>query len=162
MKGHMVPTNTRYGRNSRRRAFTLMEIMLVVIIIGILAAMVVANFGGMSTDAKVTRAQADIAQIRMQLGLFEQRYGHYPTEEERGLMALLERPSTIPENEWRRCGETEPIDPWGNAYVYLSGSRRLDTSRDYNLYSMGPNEQDESMTGDDIPNLQNNTSKVAK
>ncbi len=133
-----------------RRAFTLMEIMLVVIIIGILATMVITNFGGMSTDARISRAQADIAQLRTQIALFEQRYGRYPTDEDGGLMALLERPSTIPREDWRRIGETDPIDPWGNAYIYLSAGSRVDQTRDFNLYSPGPNGTDEAMQGDDI------------
>lgn len=132
------------------RGFTLLEIMLVVIIISVLASLVIVNFGGMSTDAKIARTQADLSQIRMQLGLFEQRYSHYPMEEEGGLKALLERPSTIAEAEWRRFGENEAIDPWGNAYVYLVGSRRADATRDYNLYSPGPNGIDDGMQGDDI------------
>ena len=130
--------------------FTLMEIMLVVIIIGILASLVIANLGGLSTEARISRAKADISQIRMQLGLFEQRYGHYPTDEEGGLIALLERPDTIPEEEWRRFGENEPIDPWGNTYIYLIESSRVDKEREYNLYSMGENEIDDGMEGDDI------------
>ena len=142
--------------------FTLMEIMLVVIIIGILAAMVISNFGGMSNEAKTSRAQADISQLRVQLGLFEQRIGHYPTDEDGGLMALLERPSSIPETQWRRFGENEPIDPWNNTYVYLSGNRRIDKDRDYNLYSIGPNGQDDNMTGDDIPTLDGKREKDAR
>lgn len=148
-------------KQANQSGFTLMEIMLVVIIIGILASMVIANFGGMSTEAKISRAQADLSQIRMQLGLFEQRYGHYPTDEEGGLMALLERPSTISENDWRRFGENEPLDPWNNPYVYLVVNRRIDKDRDYNLYSMGPNAQDDNMTGDDIPNLDTKREKDA-
>lgn len=127
-----------------------MEIMLVVIIIAILASLVVGNLGGMSTEAKVTRARADIAQIRLQIGLFEQRYGHYPTTEEGGLLALLEQPSTISDEDWRRFGENEPIDPWGNPYIYLAGSARIDQKREFNLYSMGENEIDDAMQGDDI------------
>ncbi len=138
------------GRLRRRSGFTLMEIMLVVIIIGILATMVIANFGGLSTEARMTRAQADISQLRLQLGLFEQQYGHYPTEEEGGLLALVQRPSAIPEDKWRRFGETEAIDPWGNPYIYLVGGRRIDATRDYNLYSMGENEMDDGMAGDDV------------
>lgn len=132
------------------RGFTLIEIMLVVIIIGILAAMVVGNLGGMSTQAKITRAQADIGQLRMQLGLFEQRYGHYPTEEEGGLMALLEKPVTIEDKDWKRFGNTEPVDPWGNPYVYLVEDSRISLTRDFNLYSMGPNGEDDAMEEDDI------------
>ena len=133
-----------------RRGFTLMEIMLVVIIIAILASVVVANLGGMSTEAKISRAKADLASLRMQLGLFEQRYGHYPTADEGGLMALLERPSTIPEDKWKRFGDSEPIDPWSNAYVYLVGNSRIDKTRDFNLYSCGPDGADDRITGDDI------------
>jgi general secretion pathway protein G len=133
------------------RGFTLMEIMLVVLIIGILATIVVGNMGGMSTEARITRALADISQIKLQLALFEQRYSHYPTEEEGGLMALIERPSTISEEEWKgRFLDTDPIDPWGNPYVYLVGSRRIDKTRAFNLYSMGPGKIDDGMTGDDV------------
>lgn len=143
--------NARYLQSHNQTSgFTLIEIMLVVIIIGILAAMVIGNFGGMSTEARTTRAQADIGQLRMQLGLFEQRYGHYPTEEEGGLMALLERPSSIAEADWRRFGESEPVDSWGNTYIYLVGNRRIDPDRDFNIYSMGPNGQDDGLKGDDI------------
>lgn len=149
----------RLGQGRTSRGFTLMEIMLVVIIIGILASMVIANFGGMSTEAKISRSQADIAQLRMQLGLFEQRYGRYPTDEDGGLIALLEKPNSIPETEWRRFGENEPIDPWGNPYVYLVGSRRVDKEREYNLYSMGPNGEDNGMKDDDIPNQASSMSK---
>lgn len=132
------------------KGFTLMEIMLVVIIIGIVASVVVANLGGMSTEARITRSKADISQIKMQLGLFEQRFGHYPTEEDGGLIALLERPDTIPEEDWRRFGENDPIDPWGNTYIYLTESSRIDKDRYFNLYSMGPNEEDDGMSEDDI------------
>ena len=133
-----------------RRGFTLVEIMLVVVIIGILASMVVVNLGGMAGDARESRVQADIAKIRMAVGLFEQKYGHYPTEEEGGLKALYERPSTIPEEKWRRFGETKAVDPWGNPYVYLVDSRRIDRDRDYNLFSMGPNGMDDRMQEDDL------------
>lgn len=143
-----IPIRTVRGWGNR--GFTLMEIMLVVIIIGILAALVATNFTGMSEDARVARAKSDIQQLRMQLGLFEQRYGHYPNMAENGLRALLERPSTIPEKDWRRFGDSEPTDPWGNMYIYLVGSSRVDPDRDYNLYSMGPNGQDDGMKEDDI------------
>jgi general secretion pathway protein G len=133
-----------------RSGFTLIEIMLVVIIIGILAALVVGNIGGLSTEAKITRAQADISQIRMQIGMFEQRYGHYPKAEEGGLTALLERPSTIPEKDWRVFLEKDPLDPWGNPYIYLADDTRIEKSKPFNIYSMGPNQADDAMTGDDI------------
>jgi len=132
------------------RAFTLMEIMLVVIVVGILATMVASNFSGMSTDARISRAQADVAQIRTQLGLFESRYGRYPSQEDGGLLALIERPSSIDQEDWRRLSQNPAIDPWGNPYVYLSGVQRVDDSLEYNLYSIGANKADDRMSGDDI------------
>jgi general secretion pathway protein G len=151
MRGYASCITHRFPLVASSGGFTLMEIMLVVMIIGILATIVVANLGGMSTEAKITRAQADIATFRTQLGIFEQRYGHYPTEEEGGLMALVERPSTISEADWKgRLIENDPTDPWGVPYVYLVESRRIDKTRNFNLYSMGPNKQDDQMTGDDV------------
>jgi general secretion pathway protein G len=137
-------------RSLATRGFTLMEIILVVVIIGILASFVVTNYVGMTTQAKVTRAQTDVATLKQQIGLFEVQYGHLPTEEEGGLMALLERPSTIPEDKWRRIGDSDPIDPWSNPYIYLVGSARIDKNRDYNIYSMGDNQIDDGMEEDDI------------
>jgi general secretion pathway protein G len=138
------------GMGLSQRGFTLMEIMLVVIIIGILATMVVANLGGMSTEARITRTKADIATIRMGLGLFEQKYGHYPTDAEGGLQALIEKPTTIKDENWKRLIDTELIDPWGNPYVYRVGNSKTDATRDFNLYSFGPNGTDETMEGDDV------------
>mgnify|MGYP003566017335 CR=1 FL=1 len=136
-------------RTSRRQhGFTLMEIMLVVIIIGILAAAVIVNLEGMSTEARITQAQADIAAIKTQLGLFEMKFGHYPTDEEGGLLALVERPDSIPEEKWRKFNAKDevPIDPWDQPYIY-----RIDSeTRKYVLYSMGPNSEDESGEGDDV------------
>lgn len=144
----MMIIQKRKQTDRRRCGFTLMEIMLVVIIIGILAAAVVTNISGMSTDASITRAQGDISTIKTQLGLFEMKFGHYPTDEEGGLLALVERPDTIPEDKWRQFNGSDevPIDPWHRPYIYKNDSEK----RKYLLYSAGPNGEDESGEGDDI------------
>ncbi len=131
-----------------KKAFTLVEIMLVVIIIGALAAMIIPRFSGRSDQAKVSVAQADIqAQMATALKLYELDNGMFPTTAQ-GLAALRERPTvdSQPKN-WRGPYiEKEPIDPWGNPYVYISpGVHRAD----YDLSSKG---KDAASSADDINN----------
>lgn len=115
--------------------FTLVELMLVVIIIGILVAMVMPRLAGRTQQARVAAAKADIeVNIGSALDLYELDNGSYPTTEE-GLGALLVKPaSTL---DWRGPYlKKKPIDPWGNPYVYKSpGTHDID----YDLYSYGKN-----------------------
>ena len=111
--------------NKRNAGFTLIEIMLVVVIIGILAAMVIPRLAGRTEQARVAAARSDIeANIGSALDLYELDNGSYPTTEQ-GLLALIEKPSTepIPLN-WKEKGYLEkariPKDPWGKEYIYLS------------------------------------------
>ena len=128
--------------------FTLIEIMLVVIIIGALAAMIVPRFTGRSEQAKVAVAKADIdAHLSTALKLYELDNGNFPTSSQ-GLAALLSKPSSSPvPNNWNGPYiEKKPIDPWGNAYQYASpGTHRSD----YDLYSLG---KDETSEEDNITN----------
>ena len=121
-----------------RKAFTLIEIMLVVIIIGALAAMVIPRLSGRSEQAKQTIAKTDIeANLATPLKLYELDNGNFPTTGQ-GLDALLRKPfsSPVPRNWNGPYVEKKPIDPWGNPYVYKSpGDRRMD----YDLYSTGKN-----------------------
>lgn len=102
--------------------FTLIEIMVVVIILGILAAVVVPRFLDKPDEAKVTKAQTDMKGIETALGMFKLDNGFFPTTEQ-GLKALSEKPSVgripakYPEGGYLKV---EPVDPWGNPYVYLS------------------------------------------
>lgn len=121
-----------------RDAFTLVEIMLVVIIIGALAAMIIPRFAGRGEEAKVKVAKTDIdANIATALKLYELDNGSFPTTEQ-GLQALLVKPATnpIPENWNGPYIEKEPLDPWGHPYIYVSpGVHRPD----YDLSSKGNN-----------------------
>ena len=133
-----------------RNAFTLVEIMLVVIIIGALAAMIVPRLSGRSEQAKAAVAKADIqGNIATGLKLYELDNGMFPTSAQ-GLAALREKPSTSPlPKSWNGPYlEKDPIDPWGNPYVYASpGTHRPD----YDLYSKG---KDPDSAQDDITNWQ--------
>jgi general secretion pathway protein G len=134
----------------RKHGFTLIELMLVVIIIGALAAMVVPRFAGRSEQAKISVAKADIhANISSALDLYELDNGRYPTTEQ-GLNALRTKPTGFPEAvNWNGPYlRKEPMDPWGNPYQYRYPGTH---SFDYDLYSMGP---DGVESNDDIGNWQ--------
>jgi general secretion pathway protein G len=135
----------------RKKGFTLVEIMLVVIIIGVLAAIVIPRFAGIGEEARQKRVDADVQAIKTALGMFELRYGHYPTEEEGGLKALVMRPPTITEDKWKKCMDKIPKDPWGEEYIYLMGDNRIDKDLDFNIYSKGPNRLDDRWEADDLP-----------
>lgn len=119
----------------KRKGFTLIELMLVVIIIGVLIAMVVPRFAGRSEQARQGAARADIeANIAVALDLFELDNGRYPTTEE-GLQALIAQPSGL--DNWRGPYVKKrkiPTDPWGNPYIYTSPGTH---SPDYDLASYG-------------------------
>ena len=109
-------------RSALARGFTLIEIMVVVVIMGILAALVVPKLMGRTDDARVTAARQDIATIMQSLKLYKLDNQRYPTTEQ-GLKALIEKPTTGPEARgWKTGGYLDklPKDPWGNAYQYLS------------------------------------------
>jgi general secretion pathway protein G len=110
--------------NLRRRAqrgFTLIEIMVVVVIMGVLAALVVPKLLNRAGESKIAAAKVDIATIMQALKLYKLDNQRYPTTEQ-GLPALLEKPTSGPAaNGWKAGGYVEkmPKDPWGNQYQYL-------------------------------------------
>jgi general secretion pathway protein G len=106
----------------RDRGFTLIEIMVVVVIMGILAALVVPKLMGRTDDARISAARQDIATVMQALKLYRLDNHRYPTTEQ-GLNALIAKPqSGPPANGWKQGGYLErlPKDPWGTAYQYLS------------------------------------------
>ena len=119
--------------------FTLLEIMVVVVIIGILAAAIVPNIIGAADDARVIAAKADIANIGQALKLYRLDNSMYPSTEQ-GLGALSVKPTTAPQpNNYKSGGYLEkmPKDPWGRAYLYLQPG----VKGEIDIYSLGADGQ---------------------
>ena len=105
-----------------QRGFTLLEVMVVVVILGILAALVVPNIIGRPDEARGIAAKQDIASLMQELKLYRLDNQRYPTTEQ-GLQALVAKPTTAPgPTNWKAGGYIErlPRDPWGNPYQFLN------------------------------------------
>lgn len=137
---------TQSAQHKAHNAFTLIELMLVVIIIGVLVAMVMPRLTGRGEQARVAAAGADInANIATALKLYELDNGDFPSTEE-GLNALLTKSASA--INWNGPYlERKPIDPWGREYKYkCPGTHR---PQDYDLYSLG---RDGVESEDDVTN----------
>lgn len=129
-----------------KTGFTLIELMLVVIIIGVLVSMVAPRLAGRSEEARIAAGKADInSNISVALDLYELDNGKYPAAEE-GLQALLVKPDLAV--KWKGPYlKKEPLDPWGRIYIYRSPGEH---NNDYDLYSYGPDGVEGG--GDDVAN----------
>jgi general secretion pathway protein G len=122
------------------RGFTLIEIMVVVVIIGLLAAVIVPQVVNKVDEARVTRAKADIASIESALTIFRLDNSKYPTTEQ-GLAALTTQPTDPSIRNWRPGGYlTKKVgkDPWGNDYQYVYPGTH---GGEYDLFSLGADNQ---------------------
>lgn len=136
------------NNNKKQRGFTLLEIMVVIVILGVLASMIVPNLMGNKDRADRQKVVSDVVALENALDMYRLDNSRYPTTEQ-GLEALQTKPSDEPEpRNYPEDGYIKrlPEDPWGNAYILISpGERgRLD------VFSVGPD--GEEGTDDDIGN----------
>lgn len=119
--------------------FSLMEILVVVVIIGILVTLVAVNIAGKPSEARIVKAQADIGTIEQALDYYKMDNDVYPSTEQ-GLRSLIKKPTVgrIPTN-WNGPylkSSQVPDDPWGNPYQYLNPG--LNNTHSVDVWSMGP------------------------
>lgn len=131
---HAMRSTRSCGRTAAERGFTLIEIMVVVIILGILAAIVAPNVIGRIDDAQITRVKGDIRGLENALKLYRLDNFSYPTTEQ-GLEALVRKPADPNVRNWKPGGYIDrlPTDPWGNPYLYLSPGNH----GEFDLYTLG-------------------------
>jgi len=118
--------------------FTLIEVMVVVVILGILAAVVIPKIMSRPEQARLVKVKQDISAIQSALDLYKLDNGIYPSTDQ-GLQALVSRPSTPPiPRDWKSDGYLQdlPIDPWGLAYQYMNDSDKV------RIFSFGPKGRD--------------------
>jgi general secretion pathway protein G len=134
---------------AHRRAFTLVELMLVLVILGTLAAIVLPKFTGTTQRSRITAAQTQISMFKNALNAFEVDMGYYP-KGSGGLMELLQQPRSNAQNWHGPYLDTDaiPKDPWGNEYLYTCPGKHNPTS--YDIQSAGPDGQ--LNTDDDVCN----------
>ena len=139
----------RFSPSAAQRGFTLIELMVVVIILGILAATIIPQFIGTTKDAKVSAAKTDISQLDSALERFYINMDRYPTSEE-GL-AVLAQPPADAGTKWRGPYIKKlRVDPWGNAYQYQYPGTHNTSS--YDIWSKGPGTTDGGTDSGEIGN----------
>lgn len=132
--------------NTKSYGFTLIEVMVVVVILGILAAIVVPRIMGRPDEARIIKAQQDIRALEAALNLYRLDNYVYPSTDQ-GIEALTERPSEQDAPNWKEGGYLPrmPTDPWQRPYQYLSPG----TNGEVDIFSLGPDGQP---SDDDIGN----------
>lgn len=117
------------------KGFTLIEVMVVVVILGILASIIVPNVIGRADDAKIVKAKQDVQALENALEMYRLDNGFYPSTDQ-GLEALIKKPENEPRpSQWREGGYIKQLreDPWGNPYQYLNPGNH----REIDVFSNG-------------------------
>ena len=129
----------RIVRSARQRGFTLIEIMVVVVIIGLLAAVIVPQVVDKVDQARVAKAKQDITSLETALTMYRLDNSKYPNTDQ-GLQALVTQPTDPNIRHWRPGGYIKRIskDPWGNDYQYVYPGTH---GGEYDLYSLGADNQ---------------------
>ena len=130
-------------KHNDERGFTLIELMVVLVILGILAGFIMPRIIGKPEEARRMKARIQIQSIEQALKMFYIDNGFYPSTDQ-GLSALVEQPETGQSaRKWREGGYLDkgkvPLDPWGNSYIYLSPGVH---SKEYDLESYGADGED--------------------
>ncbi|MDF1646268.1 MAG: type II secretion system major pseudopilin GspG [Legionellaceae bacterium] len=121
----------------QQRGFSLIEIMVVVIILGILASLVVPKIMSRPDDARAVKAKHDLLGIQNALELYRLDNGFYPTTDQ-GLPALVKKPTTRPAPQhWKAYLKSLPKDPWGRDYLYLNPGQH----GEIDIFTLGANGQ---------------------
>lgn len=124
-------------QKKNNKGFTLIEIMVVVVILGILAAIVVPQIIGRPDEARVVKAKQDVLAIENAMELYKLDNGFYPSTNQ-GVKALVEQPTSDPAPQhWKRYLKDLPVDPWGHPYQYLNPGQH----REIDIFSYGANGQ---------------------
>lgn len=118
----------------QQSGFSLIEIMVVVVILGILAALVVPKIINRPDEARIVKAKQDVLAIQNALELYKLDNGFYPSTDQ-GLLALVEKPTSSPvPTDWKTYLKSLPKDPWGREYIYLNPGQHGDVD----IYTNGP------------------------
>jgi general secretion pathway protein G len=120
---------------ARQSGFSLVEILVVLVIMGLLVSIVAPNVMDRADSARIQKVQADFKAIQTALKLYRIDNYMYPTSEQ-GLEAMVTRPTMAPvPRNWRNSGylDSLPVDPWGRPYLYLSPGE----SHEYDIYTLG-------------------------
>ncbi len=133
----------------KKKGFTLIEVLVVLIILGLIAAIIVPRITGRVDEAKVETTKIQLKAIKDALEQYKLDNGMYPTTEQ-GLKALVEKPTTPPEPpRWRQYLEKVPKDGWGREFIYISPG----VNRPYELRSRGPDGEEGTEDDIDVWNL---------
>ncbi len=133
MKTHFPQYSFRHSSG-----FTLVEVMVVVVILGILAAMIIPKIASRPQEARIVKVKQDLLTIQNSLDLYKLDNGMYPSTDQ-GLQALVTQPTTPPlPRDWKEDGylDSVPMDPWGQTYQYLNDNEKV------KIFSYGPKGKD--------------------